>query len=70
MAEAGIHESTMTALIAHMCRALLERYSHVGNAKAGAVKALSTPIPSITAVQYSRVSCSLGAGEHSPSGPH
>jgi integrase len=43
MAEAGIPESTMLALMGHMSRAMLERYSHVRmTAKREAVKALST----------------------------
>jgi len=43
MAEAGIPESTMLALMGHMSRAMLERYSHIRmNAKREAVKALST----------------------------
>lgn len=42
MAEAGIPESTMLALMGHMSRAMLERYSHIRmNAKREAVKALS-----------------------------
>jgi len=32
MAEAGVPESTMLALMGHMSRAILERYSHVGMA--------------------------------------
>jgi hypothetical protein len=43
MAEAGIPESTMLALMGHMSRAMLERYSHIRmNAKREAVKALTT----------------------------
>lgn len=43
MAEAGVPESTMLALMGHMSRAMLERYSHIRmNAKREAVKALST----------------------------
>jgi len=43
MAEAGVPESTMLALMGHMSRAMLERYSHVRlKAKREAVEALST----------------------------
>jgi hypothetical protein len=43
MAEAGIPESTMLALMGHMSRAMLERYSHIRlNAKREAVKVLGT----------------------------
>jgi len=43
MAEAGIPESTMLALMGHMSRAMLERYSHVRMAaKRDAVEALTT----------------------------
>ena len=39
MAEAGIPESTMLALMGHMSRAMLERYSHIRmTAKREAVK--------------------------------
>jgi hypothetical protein len=42
MAEAGVPESTMLALMGHMSRAMLERYSHIRMAaKREAVKALS-----------------------------
>jgi hypothetical protein len=42
MAEAGVAESTMLALVGHMSRAMLERYSHVRMAaKRQAVEALS-----------------------------
>jgi integrase len=42
MAEAGVPESTMLALMGHMSRAMLERYSHIRmNAKREAVEALS-----------------------------
>jgi integrase len=44
MAEAGIPESTMLALMGHMSRAMLERYSHIRMAaKREAVEALSAP---------------------------
>ena len=42
MAEAGVPESTMLALMGHMSRAMLERYSHIRMAaKRHAVEALS-----------------------------
>jgi len=41
MAEAGVPESTMLALMGHMSRAMLERYSHIRMAaKRTAVEAL------------------------------
>ncbi|MDA0205466.1 MAG: tyrosine-type recombinase/integrase [Acidobacteria bacterium] len=43
MTEAGIAESTMLAVMGHMSRAMLERYSHVRlAAKRDAVRALGT----------------------------
>jgi integrase len=43
MAEAGVPESTMLALLGHMSRAMLERYSHIRMAaKRAAVEVLST----------------------------
>jgi len=42
MAEAGVPESTMLALMGHMSRAMLERYSHIRMAaKRDAVEALA-----------------------------
>jgi len=42
MAEAGVPERTMLALLGHMSRAMLERYSHIRmRAKREAVEALS-----------------------------
>jgi len=42
MAEAGVPESTMLALMGHMRRAMLERYSHIRMAaKREAVEALT-----------------------------
>jgi hypothetical protein len=42
MAEAGVPESTMLALMGHMSRAMLERYSHIRMAaKRQAVESLS-----------------------------
>jgi len=44
MAEAGVPESTMLALMGHMSRAMLERYSHIRmTAKREAVKSLELP---------------------------
>lgn len=44
MAEVGVPESTMLALMGHMSRAMLERYSHVRmTAKRAAVASLSLP---------------------------
>jgi len=44
MAEAGVSESTMLALMGHMSRAMLERYSHIRMAaKREAVTALQLP---------------------------
>lgn len=44
MAEAGVPESTMLALMGHMSRAMLERYSHIRMAaKREAVEALAAP---------------------------
>jgi hypothetical protein len=46
MAEAGVPESTMLALMGHMSRAMLERYSHIRMAaKREAVKSLELPKP-------------------------
>jgi hypothetical protein len=45
MAEAGVPESTMLALMGHMSRAMLERYSHFRmKAKREAVKSLELPV--------------------------
>lgn len=44
MAESGVPESTMLALMGHMSRAMLERYSHIRMAaKREAVEAMSLP---------------------------
>ncbi len=44
MAEAGVPESTMLAIMGHMSRAMLERYSHIRMAaKREAVKSLALP---------------------------
>ena len=50
LAEAGVPESTMLALLGHMSRSMLERYSHVRmTAKRQAVEALSTGQNSVSA---------------------
>jgi len=42
MAEAGVAESSMLAIMGHMSRAMLERYSHIRmQAKRDAVQALN-----------------------------
>ena len=44
MAEAGAPEETMKALLGHMSRQMLERYSHIRiQAKRAAVEALTLP---------------------------
>jgi integrase len=44
LAEAGVPESTMLAIMGHMSRAMLERYSHIRmKAKREAVKSLELP---------------------------
>lgn len=44
MAEAGVPESTMLAIMGHMSRAVIERYSHIRMpAKREAVKSLELP---------------------------
>lgn len=44
LAENGVAESTMLAIMGHMSRAMLERYSHIRvQAKRDAVEALSAP---------------------------
>ena len=49
MAEAGVSESTMLALMGHMSRAMMERYSHIRMAaKRVAVEALTTQPKSVT----------------------
>jgi hypothetical protein len=46
MAEAGVPESTKLALMGHMSRAMLERYSHIRMAaKREAVKSLELMSP-------------------------
>jgi hypothetical protein len=45
MAEAGVPEETMKALMGHMSRAMIERYSHIRmQAKRAAVEALELGI--------------------------
>jgi len=58
MAEAGVAESTMLALLGHMSRKMLERYSHIRMAaKREAVESLATqtqlPVVPPKAPQYS-----------------
>ena len=66
MAEAGVPESTMLALMGHMSRAMLERYSHIRMAaKREAVEALGlskprqnsegTPTKSPTAIESAKI---------------
>jgi hypothetical protein len=46
MAEAGVPESTMLAIMGHMSRKMLERYSHIRMAaKRAAVESLAAPKP-------------------------
>jgi len=46
MAEAGVPESTMLALMGHMSRAMMERYSHIRMAaKREAVEAMTIRKP-------------------------
>lgn len=52
MAEAGVSESTMLALMGHVSRAMLERYSHIRMAaKRSAVDVLITPPPKRRRIQ-------------------
>jgi len=52
MAEAGVSESTMLALMGHMSRAMLERYSHIRMAaKRSAVEALTVKRPTAEEVK-------------------
>ncbi len=61
MAEAGIPESTMLALMGHMSRAMLERYSHIRMAaKREAVEALSTVRKAAVSDGVSTISTTLG----------
>jgi hypothetical protein len=57
MAEAGVPESTMLAIMGHMSRAMLERYSHIRMAaKREAVQALRlTPKPAFSNVVPTKV---------------
>jgi integrase len=62
MAEAGVPESTMLAIMGHMSRAMLERYSHIRMAaKRDAVKALELPKTGPRLVQNS-----VGVPKESP----
>jgi hypothetical protein len=54
MAEAGVPESTMLAIMGHMSRAMLERYSHIRMAaKRAAMDVLSLNIGGPGVVQES-----------------
>jgi hypothetical protein len=60
MAEAGVPESTMLALMGHMSRAMLERYSHIRMAaKRDAVEALSTRFKTAIPKQVSTISTTI-----------
>jgi integrase len=60
MAEAGVSEGTMLALLGHMSRAMLERYSHVRlTAKREAVEALSTAPGRAVSVGVSTISATV-----------
>jgi integrase len=62
MAEAGVPESTMLALLGHMSRAMLERYSHIRMvAKRQAVEALSTRPKPQSSDSISTISTTTGA---------
>ena len=56
MAEAGVSESTMLALMGHMSRAMLERYSHIF------VAAKQAAIQSLEANEFERERCAIGQG--------
>lgn len=52
MAEAGVPESTMLALLGHMSRAMLERYSHIRmRAKREAVECLNTTMVNRSSIE-------------------
>ena len=56
MAEAGVPESTMLAIMGHMSTAMLERYSHIRMAaKCDAVKALELPKPGPPLVGFPKI---------------
>ncbi len=64
MAEAGVPENTMLALMGHMSRAMLERYSHIRmKAKREAVESLATkrepPKPEEVPKETPKVTASL-----------
>ena len=63
IAEAGIPESTMKAIIGHMSRTVLERYSHIRNqAKVDAIQAIesrsafSVAVPKVNLAEGSKPS--------------
>ena len=65
MAEAGVPESTMLALLGHMSRSMLERYSHIRMAaKREAVEALSTVAPKPILDGISTKSTTVGQPAH------
>jgi integrase len=60
MAEAGVPESTMLAIMGHMSRAMLERYSHIRlEAKRQAVEVLTTITPEGDSNPFSTVSTTV-----------
>ncbi|MBM3775895.1 MAG: hypothetical protein FJW37_12145, partial [Acidobacteria bacterium] len=62
LAEASVPESTMPALMGHMSRAMLERYSHIRMAaKREAVEALSTRRTGQNSDGVSTISTTVGA---------
>ena len=63
-AEAGVPESTMLALMGHMSRTMLERYSHIRlAAKREAVEALSTRTRPADSDRISTISTTVGRAE-------
>jgi integrase len=68
MAEAGVPESTMLAIMGHMSRAMLERYSHIRlAAKREAVKSLELPKlgPGLVSISTSKQRQSQSNSENS-----
>jgi integrase len=56
LAEAGVAESTMLAILGHTSRAMFERYSHIRlTAKRNAVDALSLRQPSAAEIEHVRI---------------
>jgi ribosomal protein S12 methylthiotransferase accessory factor YcaO len=53
MAESGVPETTMLALLGHVSRQMLERYSHIRlTAKRVAVEVLTLPQPTIVEMTH------------------